>query len=184
MLNQTLTGLFSTRQEAEAAIDELKLRGVNSSDVSILVQEEVVHARNTNTTAENVADGAGSGTATGAAVGGLLGLLVGIGALAIPGIGALFIAGPIATALGLTGVAATTVSGALSGALAGGLIGALVGLGFSKEDAELYERRIKAGDVLVAVTVRAAVVAEREVRDIFDLHGAEEVRMFNQPVTA
>ena len=47
----------------------------------------------------------------------------------------------IAAALGLTGVAATTVSGALTGALAGGLIGALTGLGFTKEDAELYQRK-------------------------------------------
>ena len=176
MLNQTMAGLFRTRAEADAAVDELIARGVAREDISLLVQETSVGARDGATTADNVAGGAGSGAVTGAAVGGLLGLLVGIGALAIPGIGALFVAGPIAAALGLTGAAATTVSGALTGALAGGLIGALTGLGFSKEDAELYESRIKAGDAFVAVSIRNDVLAEQEVNAIFTKHGADQIR--------
>ena len=109
---------------------------------------------------------------------------MGVGALAIPGIGALFIAGPIAAALGLTGVAATTVSGALSGAVAGGLVGGLVGLGFSHEDAELYERRIRSGDIMVAVTLRDELRDEEVVRDAFSKHGAQEVRTIREAVHA
>ncbi len=184
MMNQTLTGLFPTRREADLAIDELRMRGLTANDVSVMAQDTVVNGVETKTTGDNIVEKAGAGTATGATVGGLLGLLVGIGALAIPGVGALFIAGPIAAALGLTGVAATTVSGALSGALAGGLLGALIGLGFTKEDAELYERRIKAGDVLVAATVHETGVTETAVREVFNMHGAQEVRLLRDGVKA
>jgi uncharacterized membrane protein len=181
MLNHTLAGLFATQREAEAAIDGLKEKGVLSTDISVLVQEGVVHVER-KTAGESVLDRAGTGTATGAAMGGLLGLLVGVGALAIPGVGALFIAGPIASGLGLAGVAATTVSGAVSGALAGGFLGALMGLGLSKEDAELYETRLKAGDVLVAVTTRDAIISEKTIRDVLEAHGARELRTLQEKV--
>ncbi len=182
MLKQTLVGLFSDRREAEEAIDALKSRGVFANDISVLVQDTVVTKEERRTLSGNVARGAGSGTATGASLGGLLGLLVGVGALAIPGIGGIFIAGPLAAALGLTGAAATTVSGALTGALAGGLVGALVGLGFSKEDAELYEQRLRFGDILVAVSLRDELHDEDMVRDVFTRHNAEEVRVLREVV--
>ena len=183
MLNKTLTGLFATRSAADAAIEELKMQGISSNDVSVLAQETTVDTKVTKSATDKMAEGAGSGGVTGAAVGGLVGLLVGVGALAIPGIGALFIAGPIAAALGLTGAAATTVGGALSGALAGGLLGGLMGLGFSKDDAELYERRIKAGDILVAVSVHDATSADG-VQKILANNGAQEVRTLHEAVAA
>jgi len=66
-------------------------------------------------------------------------------------LGGLLIGGPLVAALGLTGVVATTVSGAVTGAVAGGLIGALVGLGLPKEDAEYYNEAIEKGGILLAV---------------------------------
>lgn len=85
----------------------------------------------------NIAEGAASGIITGGVLGGLAGLLVGVGVLALPGIGALFVAGPLAAVLGLAGTAATTVSGALIGSLVGGIVGALVGLGLAEEEVDL-----------------------------------------------
>ena len=66
MLKQTLVGLFSDRREAEETIDELKSRGILSSDVSILVQDTVVTAEDRHTVADDVLSGAGSGTVAGA----------------------------------------------------------------------------------------------------------------------
>ncbi len=167
-------GVFTVRENAESAINELEDSGYNPKDISIVMQNkedaEVIH---TNTGA-NVADSTVSGAATGAAIGGIAGLLVGIGAIALPGIGALLIGGPLAAALGLSGAAAATVSGAATGALAGGLIGALVGIGVPEEDARVYEERVKAGAILVAVP--ALTGEHREASAILREHGAEQVK--------
>ena len=90
----------------------------------------------------------GTGAATGALAGGLLGgaagWLIGIGALAIPGVGPIIAAGPLAAALG----------GAALGAAGGGLIGALTGAGVPEEEAKWYDERVRSGSILL--TVRAA----------------------------
>ncbi len=69
------------------------------------------------------ADGAAAGAGVGAVLGGLAGLLVGIGALAIPGIGPIIAAGPLAA----------TLAGAGLGAATGGVIGALADAGVPEE---------------------------------------------------
>jgi hypothetical protein len=70
-----------------------------------------------------------------------LGLLAGIGALAIPGVGPLIVAGPIVAAFAGLGV----------GGAVGGIIGALVGMGIPEYEAKRYEGRIKEGGVLLSV---------------------------------
>jgi len=109
---------------------------------------------------------------TGAILGGLAGLAVANGIL--PGLGTLFVAGPLATALGFTGAAATTAAGALTGAAAGGLVGALAGLGVSDDEAKVYEKRIKSGAVLVATKTANPTL----VKDIFSKHGVEEINEY------
>lgn len=91
---------------------------------------------------EDAGEGVATGAGVGAAIGGLGGLLVGIGALAIPGIGPVLAAGPIASALIGMGV----------GAVTGGLIGALVDAGVPEEQASLYAEGIRRGGTLVKVT--------------------------------
>jgi hypothetical protein len=167
-------GIFATRDNAEGAIQELETEGFNPKDISIVMQNQEDAQVISNNTGASVADSAASGAATGAAIGGLAGLLVGIGAIAIPGIGALLIGGPLAAALGLTGAAAATVSGAATGALAGGLIGALVGIGVPEDDARIYEERVKAGAILVAVPAMSN--EQREASAILREHGAEQVK--------
>jgi hypothetical protein len=122
-------------------------------------------------TGTDVATGTVSGATTGAIIGGIAGLL---SSFMLPGLGAIFIGGPIAAALGLTGAAASTVSGAATGALAGGLIGALTNLGLSKNDAKYYEDRVKEGAILVAVPTYDDEVTE--VQDLFDRNNASDVR--------
>jgi hypothetical protein len=56
----------------------------------------------------------------------------------IPVIGPLFAAGPIASALGLTGAVGAAAAGGMTGAAAGGMLAALVRLGVSEEHAQRY----------------------------------------------
>lgn len=170
-MTNTLLGVFSNRLNAEKAISELEAQGFNPKDISLIMKGHGFPSGG------SVAEGAATGVATGGVVGGLTGLLLGVGAISIPGIGALLIAGPLAAALGLTGIVATTVSGALTGALAGGLVGALVGLGIPEEEARTYESRIRGGGILVAVPV--LLEEEAKVRRIFRDFGADMIRIIS-----
>jgi hypothetical protein len=170
---QMVLGIFTDRDHANMAVDELQSQGYDAEDISIVTRGGVEEVSD-NDTGNNVAEGAVSGATTGGVIGGIAGLLIGVGALTIPGIGALLIGGPLAAALGLTGAAATTASGALTGALAGGLVGALVGLGVPEETAKVYEERIKSGGVLVAVATEGD--DEAEVKGILEDHHADEIR--------
>jgi hypothetical protein len=170
----TVFGVFSDRDNAESAINDLESAGYNAKDISIIMKDadeaQVIH----DNTGASVAGGAASGATTGGIIGGITGLLIGIGAIAIPGVGAFLIGGPIAAALGLTGAAATTVSGAATGALAGGLLGALMGLGVPEEDARVYEESVKSGAILVAVPVSAS--STRDAKDILSQYHADQVK--------
>jgi uncharacterized membrane protein len=174
--NDMIIGVFSSKEEAGAAIDELNDAQYQAKDISVVTQSKEDAEVLVDQGGSSVTEGAVSGATTGGVIGGIAGLLIGIGAIAVPGIGALLIGGPLAAALGLTGAAATTISGAATGALAGGLLGALVGLGVPEEDARIYEDRIKEGGILIAVPVRSGNASE--VRTILEDNGADRVRSF------
>lgn len=174
----TTIALFRDRSHAEEAINDLKGMGVSESDISYVYvtgegETKIADGAGDGPSgnAGTVADGAVGGAATGAVVGAIAGLVAANGIL--PGLGTLFVAGPLATALGLTGAAATTAAGAMTGAAAGGLIGALVGFGASDEEAKMYEGRVKQGDILLATSTDAA-----DVKGVFEKHGAEEIREY------
>ncbi|HSW48230.1 MAG TPA: general stress protein [Candidatus Saccharimonadales bacterium] len=167
-------GIFQQRENAESAINELESEGFKTKDISIMMNDREDAKVIADNTGASVGNGAASGAATGAVLGGLAGLLVGMGAIAIPGLGALLIGGPLATALGLTGTAAATASGAATGLLAGGLIGALVNLGVPESDARVYEQSIKSGAILVAVPARLG--EHREASAVLRENGAEQVK--------
>jgi uncharacterized protein YcfJ len=174
MINMNI-GIFSNRIKAEEAILALEKAGFNPKEISFVMKDiDEAQAVSENTGA-SIAGGAASGATTGGVVGGLAGLLIGLGTITIPGIGALFITGPITAALGLTGAAATTISGAVTGALAGGLVGALVGLGVPQETAEVYEDRVNTGGVLLAVPAKLAD-SRIDSRSIMEKYGADQIR--------
>jgi hypothetical protein len=175
-------GVFSRRIDAEDAIRRLEDLGFNPKDISIVMKDQSASEEIASSTGANVADGVVGGATTGGVLGGLAGLLIGVGAITIPGVGGLLIAGPVATALGLTGAAASTVSGALTGALAGGLVGGLVGLGVPEEDAHIYEDRVKAGAILLVVP--ATSYNEDEVKDVLTDYSADQVRVIGDTETS
>ena len=174
---QTLIGVFSDKFNAEAALDDLKLLDYSPDDISIVMKNNVrMHQHKDKGSKGGMAvSGVTSGVTAGGVFGGLAGLLIGIGAITIPGVGALLVAGPLAAALGLTGIAATTVSGVATGLIAGGLVGLLLGLGIPEKTAKVYEERIKHGAILLAVPIDSRYQAEK-IKLIFDQYNADQIK--------
>lgn len=170
-MTKTVLGVFNNRTDAEEAINELRDRDYNPKDISIVMKNREEAKEMEKNTGADVAGGAATGATTGAIVGGIAGLLA---AVAIPGLGAFLIGGPIAAALGLTGAAASTVSGAATGAVAGGLLGALTGLGLSEDEAKTYNEAVEQGGILVAVPARQG--EEMEVRNILEECDADQIK--------
>ena len=172
-------GLYYSREEAEAAVRALKYEGFDMDRVSVIARDADDRnfvgddATQTETVGNKADEGAAAGALTGGALGGITGLLVGLGALAIPGIGPILLAGAEATAI------ATTLAGAGIGAAAGGLIGALVGLGIPEERAKVYSDRVAGGSFLVMVTGTAAETAR--AKSIMNQHGVEEFDIYDIP---
>lgn len=170
-MKMTTIGVFPNKSRAEQVINDLRDSGVSDSDISCVYRDNDGDMKDSQT-GEKIGDGAVKGATTGAVVGAIAGLVVANGIL--PGIGTLFVAGPLATALGFTGAAATTVAGAATGAVAGGLIGALTELGVKKEDAMLYEKHVESGEVLVISRSDSA-----NALNIFTNNNAMEVRQYS-----
>jgi len=146
---KTIVGLFDDVNEAHRAVQELIDAGVDHNAISIVANDAKGEYKQYRADGSSAAEGAGAGAVGGGVLGGVLGLLVGVGALAIPGIGPVLAAGPLAAALGTAG--ASTLVGAGVGAVTGGLIGGLIGLGIPEEDAKYYERELHGGRFLVSV---------------------------------
>jgi len=169
-------GVFSRRHDAERALNELRDAGFSMDRVSIVAKDaergdQIAGADMHDHTKAD--EGAATGAATGGALGALTGLLIGLGAIAIPGIGPVMLAGATATAL------ATTLSGGAIGAVAGGLIGALIGLGIPEERARVYSDRVSQGDYLVMVEGSDADISRAE--GILSRGGIQEWGVYDIP---
>ncbi|WP_338421079.1 general stress protein [Mesobacillus harenae] len=134
-----VVGSYETEREAISAVEQLKADGYRAEDISVISKNHEQIEGVEEETGTKTEEGLAAGAATGGVLGGLTGLLAGIGALAIPGVGPIIAAGPIAA----------TLSGAAVGVGAGGLAGALVGMGIPEEEAEQYEEDVKSGNILV-----------------------------------
>jgi len=157
---RTVAGIFGDRMEAQRAINDLRLAGVDPQRVGVITKDPHEAREIASDTGAAAVAGAATGIGLGAILGGAAGWLVGLGALAIPGIGPVIAAGPIAAALGVAGTTAAVGAGA--GAIAGGLVGALTGWGFSEAEAHEYESRVKAGDILLTADVNEEQVPRAE----------------------
>lgn len=136
-----IVGVYETEQDAINVIERLINQGYHKEEISVIGRNKTDVSNVTDETGTAAEDTAATGAMTGGAIGGATGLLAGIGALAIPGIGPIVAAGPIAA----------TLMGALTGAGVGGLTGALIGLGIPDEDAKYYGNSLKEGKILVLV---------------------------------
>jgi hypothetical protein len=136
---QTVSRVYDTYSQAQAAVTAIEGAGVPASEVSLVANKYV---------SDKYADvddvsKAGAGAGIGGALGGGAGLLAGLGLLAIPGLGPVVAAGWLAS----------LAVGAAAGAAAGGLVGALVSAGTSDEHAHVYSESVRRGGTLVSARV-------------------------------
>src|SRR5947207_14683891 len=99
-MSKSVFGIATTHGQAERIVRQLQGQGFTASEISVLMPDtggtrDVGHVK-----ATKAPEGATTGATTGGATGGVIGLLAGIGALAIPGVGALIEGGPIVGAGG------------------------------------------------------------------------------------
>ncbi len=172
----TVVGVFSQHDRAEQAVRTLRDEGFRENEISIAAKGEKQQnsggdesGRAAGYTMEagedNMAgmDNVGDGAAWGGALGGIAGLMAGAGALAIPGIGPILAAGPLAAAL--------------SGAVAGGVAGGLLDMGIPEAEGQRYEQDVKEGKALAIIKCdrERAKRAESILREC----GADELKSYD-----
>ncbi len=159
----SVIGTFDSRDQAERAVAGLRKQGFTEDKVSIVTKEQRARAGERGERGPTMARGNDltGGTLTGGAIGGAAGILAGLGAIAIPGIGPVVAAGPIAAAL--------------TGAVTGGIVGGLVDLGIPEERGRYYEQKVREGKALVAVKAEEDSVAKAE--DVLTRFAARDVEV-------
>jgi hypothetical protein len=162
--NKSVFGIYLARSAAESALNSLKDSGFSSSDISLLLPDNIGSKELATEKSTKAPTGAAIGASSGAAIGGALGWLAGVGALIIPGIGPVIAAGPIIATLAGIGV---------GGAL-GGFTGVLIGVGIPEYEAKKYEGRLLEGGILLAVHCETAEEIERAKRTL-EATGAEDI---------
>jgi hypothetical protein len=164
----TVVAVFDDRDDAQDAIEALRDAGFRADDISILARDRDTAGRLAEDTGTEAATGAATGAFAGGLLGGVAGWLVGSGALAIPGVGPIVAAGPIAAALG----------GAALGAAGGGIIGALVGAGVPDDEATYYDEEFRRGGIVVTVQAPGRY---GEARSILMEYGGRDVTSSTAP---
>lgn len=197
---KSVVGVFRNRASADAFFSDLLARGYSRNEVNVMMSDQTrardyawketelvetpggtVVARTTpheTLASPNVAPErkggttAGSQAAEGVALGGSLGTAVGATIAAIAAIGTslvipglnIIVAGPIVAAL----------AGGGAGAVTGGLVGGLVGMGIAEQDAQVYNRALAEGGVVLSVHARDSKEASA-VKDLMMKHSGEQV---------
>jgi hypothetical protein len=149
----TLSRLYSDNRTACLVVEDLQAAGLPEDDIGIISRSHVDPMENADT--ENSGDmidrdrdGTDDRTEAaeeGAAIGGAAGAVAGLGAMMVPGVGAVIAVGWVGAVL----------AGALAGGATGGVIGALLKAGVSENSAGDFAQGIRQGGTLVTVRVMA-----------------------------
>ncbi|HWR43104.1 general stress protein [Sporomusa sp.] len=153
---KSVIGVFNSRDNAEKGVNALRSQGFTTEEINIVSKNK---DHRTQEGSEYFEDDIADGALTGGTLGGIGGLLLGAGALAIPGVGPILAAGPIAAAL--------------SGAVAGGIAGGLIDWGIPAEAGKRYEEQVAQGGILAIIRSDAAKV--NQAAQILRQHGAKDV---------
>ncbi|MDO3412285.1 general stress protein [Saccharibacillus sp. CPCC 101409] len=162
-----IAGTFEREEQAVQAIHELKNAGYTGDEISVIAKDTKESEELRSETGTKAPEGMAGGAIAGGALGGAAGVIASLGALAIPGIGPLLAAGPIAAGL----------AGATLGAGVGGLAGGLIGLGIPEKEAKYYNDRVHAGEVLVLVDEQEAM--RSKIYEIYLRNGATNTEYFD-----
>lgn len=168
-MTRTITALYDTYAQAEAAVRRLEAASVSHDDISIAANRTGVDGiaaderRDEGATSADAGVGAGIGAVIGA--GG--GLLAGLGMIAIPGVG------PVIAAGWLLSTVVGAAAGVVIGGVAGGLVGALTGAGVPETHAHIYAEGVRRGGALV--TARVDDAEATRYAEILDQLGTVDV---------
>src|SRR5262245_56766214 len=174
---EIITGIFRTRVEAEAALDELKSQGIPDDRIGLL-RPGVTEKELERDLPVSDTEGEGIGTAMGATVGGAIGAAGGatLGAaaasLAVPGVGPVI-------AVGLVGAALLGAAGAATGALAGKSLDDALGGRLPHEDLYVYEESLRRGYSVVVAFVEDGEQATRS-QEALKRFGSEEMETIRE----
>lgn len=157
MRQDSVVGIYDSLAVAKKAIRQLEANDFPTGDVSLvatnLEDDDETHGYVVK------GDRTEKDAIMGGGIGGVLGLLAGAAFFWIPGVGPIFLAGPLATALVGTAV--------------GTLVGAMSGWGVPDDQLEKYEQLIKEGKVLVIahgdsleVARAERILAETDAREV------------------
>jgi hypothetical protein len=187
ILKKRAVGTFSNYETTEVALRYLKENNFLMEQISVIgsdikneiettgvnTSEDLVNINNLRTDKNKASENATDGAIAGITLGGFTGLLVGLGAMAIPGVGPVMLAGAAATAL------ATTLSGGVIGGAIGSLAGGLVGLGIPADRAKVYSDLISDGNYLIMVEGSEDDITLAET--IFNNHGIHDWYTYDLP---
>ncbi len=148
---QAVIGLFSSMSNAETAVNQLRNSGFSTEEINIISKKDSTAAPGD----DSIVDGA----MTGGALGTIGGLMLSAGALAIPGVGPIVAAGPLATAI--------------SGAVSGGIAGGLIDWGIPSDSSEAYSNEVSAGSTLAVIKTNANKVTQ--ATQILTANGASNI---------
>jgi hypothetical protein len=132
-------GIFYESALAKSSVEQLLAAHFAEDDVTVK-DPQILGTKDISDDRDSKAGSSTAVVTSSVAVGGALGLAVGVGALAIPGIGPLLVAGPLL--------------GALAGMGAGGAVGGAIDAvdsATTDEGARRYEGHIREGGILVTV---------------------------------
>lgn len=153
---KSVIGVFDSRHNAEQAVKALRTQGFTTEEINIVSKKNnQQRGQNDGYFEDDVSDG----TLTGGTIGGIGGLLLGAGALAIPGVGPIVAAGPIAAAL--------------SGVVAGGIVGGLIDWGIPAEAGKRYEQHVVQGGILTII--RSDATKANQAAQVLRQNGAKDV---------
>lgn len=170
---KTVVGLFDSLEEAQFAVRELQQDGFGKNDINLIAQATSVEyghyfdsaGRYASPEAPPLAEtDASTGAGVGASLGALAGLLIGLSMFALPGVGPIMVAGPLASAL----------LGATAGGITGGLVTGLTDAGVPEEHAGVYTEGVRRGGTLVLVKALSQKVMR--ATDILNRHNPVDVQ--------
>jgi hypothetical protein len=162
-MSSDITAIYKDRVAAANAVDRLVSDGgLSEDDISVLMSDETRGREFEVHKGSKAVEGAAAGATALGAMGAVAASLVAVGTLAVPGIG-LVAAGPIIAAL----------AGAGAGGAVGGLAGGLIGLGFTEHEAQIVEKEVNDGGILIGV--HAHEDRTDRVRKILEQTGGSQI---------
>ncbi|MBS3873880.1 MAG: hypothetical protein KGZ92_07930 [Firmicutes bacterium] len=171
-MQKTIVGVFRSESDAERAVRALRSSGFRDQEISIVAKDRGTQGKGQGqqnrsgmaNTMRAGTDDISDGMTSGATWGGLAGLALGTGALAIPGLGPIIAAGPIAAAL--------------TGAATGGLAGGLLDWGIPAERGRQLQEEVRQGNMLAILQCTGSECTEAKVNQASNIlreNGARDV---------